>query len=65
MGISDVYWNYKMIKQVNGHWEFNLCDYAFAFPGILETYLRHVELSFVVIRQETQGLPTSVSHTGS
>ena len=28
IGISDVYWNYKMIEQVNGHWEFNLRDYA-------------------------------------
>jgi len=34
MGISDVYWNYKMIEQVNGHWEFNLRDHALTFPGI-------------------------------
>jgi len=34
VGLSDVYWNYKMIEQVNGHWEFNLRDHAFAFPEI-------------------------------
>jgi len=34
MGISDEYWNDKMIEQVNGHWEFNLRDHAFTSPGI-------------------------------
>jgi len=34
VGLSDVYWNYNMIEQVNGNWEFNLRDHAFAFPGI-------------------------------
>ena len=34
VGLSDVYWNYKMIEQVNGHWEFNLRDHVFAFSEI-------------------------------
>ena len=38
MSISDVYWNYKVIEQVNGHWKFDVCDHAFTFPGILASY---------------------------
>jgi len=34
VGLSDVYWNYNMIEQVKGNWEFNLRDHVFAFPGI-------------------------------
>jgi len=65
MEISDVYWNHKMIEHVNGHWEFNLRDHAFTFPGIWETFQRHIEPSFafdVIIGHELQPLQGTVCH---
>jgi len=65
MGISDVYLNYQMIEQVNGHWEFNRRDHAFTFPGILETFQRHIKPSFafdVVTGHELQSLQDTVCH---
>ena len=47
--ISDVYWNNNMIEQVKGNWKLNLRDNAFAFPGIWETFQRHVEPSFALM----------------
>ena len=65
MSVSDVYWNYKVIEQVNGHWEFDFCDHAFTFPGIFETFPRHIEPRFtvdIIIGHELQSLQGTVCH---
>ena len=65
MGLSDVYWNNKMIEQVNGHWEFDLRDHTFAFPVISETFQLHIEPSFafdVIIGHELQSLQGTACH---
>ena len=59
MGLSDVYWDDKMIKQVKGNWKLSLRNHAFAFSGVSETFQRHVEPSFafdIIIGHELQTL---------
>jgi len=39
---ADMYWDYNMVKQVDGCRGGNLFDHTFVFPEVQEAFLRHV-----------------------
>jgi len=42
MRLSDFYWDYDVVKLMDGYWKFDLRDHSFVVAEVQETFQRHV-----------------------